>query len=119
VRADAPDLGISVRSATFDLSRDFSRVSVEVQAYAAPQRQFGFCSDVIITYGPDWVGPETWRGVAGTVTIDLSGPGIRARAPNARRATLTLNNVVLRNGAGVTLTLPPTKLTPIVSIMPE
>jgi TPR repeat protein len=119
VRADAPDLGISVRSATFDLSRDFSRVSVEVRAYAAPQRQFDFCSDVIITYGPDWVGPETWRGVAGTVTIELSGPGIRTRAPNARRATLTLNNVVLRNGAGVTLTLPPTKLTPIVSIMPE
>lgn len=119
VRADVPNVGLSVPAATFDLSRDFSRVSIEVQAYAAPQRQFDFCSDVRLTYGPDQAGPEIWRGIAGTMTIELSPAGIRARAPNARRASVILNDVVLRNETGVTVTMPPTKLTPMVSMLTE
>ncbi|MGB2715362.1 MAG: hypothetical protein WBC51_14360 [Vicinamibacterales bacterium] len=115
VRVDAPALGLSTDLATFDLSRQSANISVQTYVYASSRRQFDFCSDVRI---PEAVEPVAWRAVAGTITIELSPHGIRAATPNARRATVTLTNVVLRNGAGTTLKIVgPVRLTAIVGQM--
>ena len=113
-----PEQGPPTPSAAFDLARDSASVAVEAHVYDAPQRRFDFCSDVRILPGPGAIQPEAWRAVAGTMTIDLSNPGIRARQPAARRATITLSNVVLRNAVGRTMRGPRTvKLTAIVGQM--
>jgi hypothetical protein len=97
------DLGLSTQPATFELSQQSASISITAYVYGTAQRQFNFCSDVGVAYGPGYVGPETWRAVAGTITIELSAPGIRAQAPHLRRATVTLSNLVLRNSAGTTV----------------
>jgi hypothetical protein len=118
VSADASKLMPSAQSGTFDLSRESLNISVEAYVYDTPQQRFDFCSDVRIMPPPDAIGPETWRAVAGTMTIELSPPGIRAHAPHLRRATVTLTNLVLRNAAGTTMTVPrPVRLTAIVGGM--
>jgi hypothetical protein len=103
-----PELGLSMQAATFDLTRDSVNISVEAHVYGAPQREFHFCSDVVMPRAPDEIGPQVWRAVAGTVSIELSPPGIRARNPSARRAIVTLTIVVLRNAAGTTVRVPRT-----------
>ena len=116
VSIDARRLMASAQSGTFDLSRESAHITIDAHVYAAPQQQFYFCSDVKMPVSPDSI--ETWRGVAGTITIELSPPGIRARAPHLRRATITLINLVLRNSAGTTVTIPGlVRLTGIVGSM--
>lgn len=115
VRVDVPALGLSTDLATFDLSRQSANISVQTYVYSASRRQFDFCSDVRIL---EAIEPVTWRAVAGTLTIELSPPGIRAATPNVRRATVTLSNVVLRNEAGRMLKIAgPVRLTAIVGQM--
>jgi hypothetical protein len=117
VRARGPELGLSTQPVTFDLSGGLTDISVEAHVYEAPRRRFDYCSDISIREEGS-VGPETWRAVAGTVTIELSPPGIRARSPHSRRATITLTNVALRNAAGTTVRVPgPVRLTAIVGAM--
>jgi hypothetical protein len=118
VRAAAEELGLSVHAATFDLAREPLNISVQAYVYAEPQHRFDFCSDVIIPRPPDSVGPATWRAVGGTITMQLSPPGVRSDSPHLRRATVTLRNIVLRNGAGQTLSVPgPVTLSAIVGSM--
>ena len=118
VRGDGRALGLSTQPATFDLSRNVGNISMEVYVYAAPQHQFDFCSDVVMPKGDESREPERWRAVAGTVTIGLSPPGIRARSPYLRRATVTLSYVVLRNAAGATVRVAgPITLTALVGGM--
>lgn len=118
VRADAQALGLSTQSATFDLAREAASISVRTYVHATPQRRFQFCSDLVVN-DSDPVQPVTWLAVAGTITIELSPPGVRARSPHLRRATLTLSNVVLRNAAGTTVRVAgPVRLTAIVGGFP-
>jgi hypothetical protein len=115
VRANTQELGLTTGSATFDLSRSASNISVETYVYDAAKRSFDFCSDVRMPPLPDAIGPEVWRAIGGTVSIELSPPGVRARRPSDRRGTVTLTNVVLRNAAGNLLTTPgPIRLSAIV-----
>ena len=115
VHANGRALGLSTQPATFDLSRNIGNLSIEVSVYAAPQHQFDFCSDVVMPKGAEPTEPEKWHAVAGTVTIQLSPPGIRAGAPHLRRATVTLSNVMLRNAAGTAVSVAgPITLTALV-----
>ena len=112
VRADGARLNLSTQQATFDLSRQFVDIGVTAYVYPSAQRQFYFCSDVSVS---EPTGPETWSAIAGTITIELSPEGIVARNPRQRRATITLNHVVLRNAAGVTVKVNgPVRLTVVV-----
>ena len=91
------------------------RVSVATHVYENPQHEFQFCSDVRLLPSPGSIGPQIWRAIAGTITIELSPPGIRVRAPHSRRATITLTDVVLQNEAGTTVKVArPVRLTTIV-----
>jgi hypothetical protein len=107
-------LGSSPQSVTFDIARQSAGLSIDVHVYAAPQR-LDFCSDVLILPDPDLPAPETWHAVSGSITIEVSRPGVRSRAPDLRRATVTLTNVVLMNAAGGTLRVAgPVRLTALV-----
>ena len=99
VGIDGSALGLTTQPATFDLARDSVNISVRAYVYAAPQREFRFCSDVVMPDPPN----ETWRAMAGTVTVELSPPGVRSHAPQLRRATVTLRDVVVQNAAGSTV----------------
>jgi len=115
VRANTKELGLTAGSATFDLSRSASNISIETYVYDAAQRSFDFCSDVRMPPMPDAIGPEVWRAIGGTLAVELSPPGVRARRPWDRRATVTLTNVVLRNTAGAVVRVAgPIRLSAIV-----
>ena len=114
VSLNGSELGLSSSPAVFDLSRQLVNLSVAVHVYDTPRHEFDFCSDVRMN-PPDSVGPEIWHAVAGTLSLQFSLPGIRAHNPGLRRANVTLNNVVLRNAAGRTLSVPqPVRLTAVV-----
>jgi hypothetical protein len=118
VRANVGALNPSTKPATFDLGRQSADLSIEAWVYDAPQRQFNFCTDVVLRSPLGSDGPEMWRAVGGTITIELSPPGVRARQPYQRRATVTLSNIVLRNAAGRTVTVrQPVKLVAMVGGM--
>jgi hypothetical protein len=104
LRANAEELSLSAQAVTYDLARYSGGISIEVFVYEAAQGQFDFCSDAKMGRGPDRVGPEVWRAAAGIVTIDVSPSGT-ALNPRPQRATVTLNYVVLGNGAGRTVTI--------------
>ena len=111
VRADRDTLGLSTTPKTFDLSTQHSGLELFVHLYAQAIRSSQFCTDVSISTGPE----ETWRVVSGTLTITLSPPGIRARAPYLYRATIHLVGAELINATGARVRLPqPVTLTAVV-----
>jgi hypothetical protein len=117
VRVDVSALGLTTQPATIDLARETVNVSVSAHVFAKPQNQFYFCSDVRIVETPPNE-PEVWKAVAGTITVELSAPGIRARAPQRQRVTLILKDVVLQNDVGTRVHVSrPVRLTGIVGSM--
>ena len=116
VHVDGHALRLSTQAATFDLSRESANISVtdlrlrrrlSGSSVSAPTSAW-FVDQAHVE-------PEIWQAVAGTITIEVSAPGIRAREPFLRRATVTLNNVVLRNSGGKTVQVTrPVKLIAIV-----
>lgn len=85
VRIDKRGLGLGAGVHTLDLSRQ-QGVAVTVHMYDRPLRQSPFCTDVSV--GP--VEEQTWRAVRGTITIELSPPGVTARDPAFYRATIRI-----------------------------
>ena len=101
VRATAT-IGSSVQRVTLDIARQSAGLSIDVYLYPAARR-FDFCSDARTPPNPDLPGPEIWHAVSGSITIDVSPPGVRSRMPYLRRATMTLTDVVLKNASGKTV----------------
>lgn len=95
----APALNLSTQPATFDLARHSANISVKVHVYDRAQQRFEFCTDLGRAYGPGSIEPEIWQAVAGTITIESS----LQRDRTARRATVTMSNLSLRNSAGATV----------------
>ena len=101
VRADKQLLNLSTTPATFDFARQTGTIEAVIHVYALPKGDGQFCSDVgkPILPGPAGL-DETWRAVAGTITIELSPPGVRARSPRLYRASIRLTNAEFVNGSG-------------------
>jgi hypothetical protein len=64
--------------------------------YDRPLRQSPFCTDVGM--GP--VDEQTWRAVRGTITIELSPPGVTARNPALYRATIRIEGAEFVGAGG-------------------
>jgi len=95
IRADKDLLQLSPASAphVLDLAAQAGNIEVFTDVFDRPQRNWAFCTDVIVREeGPNATRQGTWRAVTGTVTIQLSAPGIRAGNPNQYRATIQIDN---------------------------
>ena len=99
LRADRAALQLSTTARSFDLARHPDAITLNVSVYSQPLRQVPlFCSDVGGT--PSDLVTEVWRAVAGTVTIELSKPGIRAKEPALYRATIRIEGAELIDSSG-------------------
>ena len=104
VRAAGIDLASAPQPVTFDLSLASPDVTITAFVYDRPQHRLDFCSDVMLSPRP--ADQEVWTAVGGTLTISLSPGSGGATRPRQAQATVVLNNLVLRNGEGKTVTVP-------------
>ncbi|MCM3880048.1 MAG: hypothetical protein ND807_08070, partial [Vicinamibacterales bacterium] len=112
VRADRDALGLSTTPKTFDLSSTRDGLELLVHVYDRAMRRWPFCTD---SFALPAAPTETWRVVGGTLTITLSPPGIRARAPYLYRATIRIVGAELISAAGARVKLTqPISLTAVV-----
>ena len=113
VRAHKGQLGLSTAPSTFDLAIQRNTIiEVSVDAFERPQRRWPYCTDVLINDGSR---KNTWRAVSGTVTFQLSPPGIRVHQPNLYRVSIQIDGVELVSPSGVRVRLSsPIRLTAIV-----
>jgi hypothetical protein len=113
IRADKDALGLSTAPRMFDLASLHSNLEVLVRVYQRPVRR-PFCTDSGGSEGP----PETWRATRGTVTIELSPPGVRAGLPAAYRATIRIVGAEFVSASGVRVKqVQPITLTAIVGLV--
>jgi Sel1 repeat-containing protein len=75
IQADKDLLGLSTTPRTFQLASASSTLQVAVHVFGRARRSWPFCTDV----GEFGLEEETWKAVAGTVTIELSPTGVDAR----------------------------------------
>jgi hypothetical protein len=116
IRADRALLGLATEPRTFDVALQQANLELQVHVYSRPRRTWPFCTDVIVREPTDSEG--TWTAIRGTVTIDLSPPGVRARAPSEYRATIRIVGAEFVNVAGVRVNqVQPITLTAIVGGM--
>jgi hypothetical protein len=97
IRADKDLLGLSTAPRMFDLASQQPGLDLLVHVYEQPVRSWPFCTDA----GSPHASEETWRATRGTVTIELSPRGVRARSPFAYRATIRIVGAEFVNAAGV------------------
>jgi TPR repeat protein len=99
IRVDKMPLQLSSDTPrTFDLATHQNEIEITVDVFERPQRSWDFCTDV---GGNDWGRRERWRAVAGTVTIELGPPGLRARQPFKYRATIQIDGAECVGPTGV------------------
>jgi hypothetical protein len=96
VRADKSLLQLSTTAETFDIASTQAGLEVVVHLYERPLSSLPFCTDVRMSGTT-----EAWRATRGTVTIELSAPGVSARQPNLYRATIRIVGAEFVNGSGV------------------
>jgi hypothetical protein len=97
VRADKGLLQLSTTAQTFDIASTRTGLEVTVHLYDRPLRSWPFCTDFFAS----GTSTEAWRATAGTVTIELSTPGISVRQPNLYRATIRVTGAEFVNSSGV------------------
>jgi hypothetical protein len=97
VRADKDLLQLSTTTQTFDVVVQNSGLELVLHLYERPVRSSPFCTDGVHPTAPE----EIWRATHGTVTIELSPPGVRAGAPFLYRATIRIVGAEFVNGSGV------------------
>jgi len=101
VRADRDLIALSTTPAAIEIERQAAGLFVEIHVYARAKRSFPFCTDVGSPPDPGPYGrDETWHAVSGTLTIQLSPPGVRARSPREYRAMISLTGAVFVNQSG-------------------
>jgi hypothetical protein len=114
IRADKETLGLSTVPRTFDLASQHNNLAVLVHVYERPVRNWQFCTDLRSLEGL----PETWRVTRGTMTIELSPPGVRASMPAAYRATIRIVGAEFVSASGVRVKqVQPITLTAMVGLM--
>lgn len=97
VRADRDLLTLWAGPRAFDLASPLSGLEIRVQVYERPLRSWPFCTDV----GGTSTGlQESWKAVAGTVTIELTPPVVRARDPWAYRAAIRIDGLEVVSASG-------------------
>jgi len=74
-----------------------SDLEINVRVFERPFGRNTFCPDARIPGGPE----EIWRATRGTVTIELSPPGVHANVPSAYRATIRIVRAEFISAAGV------------------
>ncbi len=98
IRADKALLRLSAQPRVIDLAAQPVDLEVLADVYDRPQRRWRFCTDFIAHQEGER--QETWRAVGGTVTIQLSEPGVRAGNPNQYRATVQIDNAEFMGPSG-------------------
>jgi hypothetical protein len=96
LRADKNALQLSTAARTFDLASQGIDFELLVHVFGRAVRSWPFCTDVRFLESP----PETWRATDGTVTIELSPPGVVARSPHLYRATIRIAGAEFVNATG-------------------
>jgi hypothetical protein len=97
VRADRDVLQLSTTTQTFDVAVQNSSLELVLHLYERPVQHWPFCTDERLPPAPE----ETWRATRGTVTIELTQPGVRTRTPFLYRATIRIVGAEFVNGSGV------------------
>ena len=101
IHADKARLDLSSTPKTFNIASEQDALDVLVHVYERPVRSSPFCTDVGTDLGPN----ETWRAIAGTVTITLSAPGVSVQSPFAYRATLQIISAEFVSPTGIRVKL--------------
>jgi hypothetical protein len=90
-------LQLSTTTQTFDVAVQNSSLELVLHLYERPVQHWPFCTDERLPPAPE----ETWRATRGTVTIELTQPGVRTRTPFLYRATIRIVGAEFVNGSGV------------------
>lgn len=93
VRARKHALQLSAGVQTFDLALQPAGLEVAVQVFKQAARSSGVCRDLS--------GGETWTPTSGTVSIELTPPGVRRREPDRYMATIRIVGAEFVNATGV------------------
>jgi hypothetical protein len=95
VRADKDVLQLSTTPQTFDAASQQNGLEVMLHVYERPTHS-QFCTDIGMPAVPE----ETWRATRGTITIELTAPGVRTPSPFMYRATVRIVGAEFVNPSG-------------------
>jgi TPR repeat protein len=95
ISADKAALQLSTRARSFDLARTRADLVVIAHLFERPVRTWPYCTD-----GGATLNETEWRAVAGTVTVQMSPPGIQARDPQLYQLSITIAGAEFVNGSG-------------------
>jgi hypothetical protein len=98
IRADKDALQLSTTPRTFDLAQSQVDLEVVTDVFQHPHDTWGKCYDTVMH--PEGEQPQTWRAVAGTLTIQLSRPGISAQRPDQYRTSVQIDNAEFMGPSG-------------------
>jgi hypothetical protein len=98
IRADKEALQLSTTPRIFDLAQPQVDIDVVTDVFESPRDQWGLCGEAALQ--PEGERQERWHAVAGTVTIQLSQPGISARNPGQYRTSVQIDNAEFMGPTG-------------------